>query len=281
MICTNCKGKKKFKDLECWCIAGKEDKTPSADCKMCSGKGKYNSTCPQCKGSGKSPDSYELTFINTDTKKQAVVVIDSNNLPALVMTEGQNPSYSDKIWRNWSLPYGDIFKNAFAELGVSEATHFMYYRDNPVEFGWGFHDIGVASNRMGWDPDPSHEELQESAKKAAGASFAWHASGGGTLVWEFRSRQTTEELLDKLYQIVSARGYAYQFQVTESNIATGESGWGLWLVSADTEETYAELAIAYDFDVALQSAIEHLEKSFNKIDRKIKKWKTQQPKKQN
>ncbi|KKR46383.1 MAG: hypothetical protein UT82_C0014G0042 [Parcubacteria group bacterium GW2011_GWB1_40_14] len=278
MVCTNCKGKKKFKNLECWCIAGKKDKIPLADCKMCSGKGKHNSTCPQCNGSGKSPDSYELTFINADIKKQAVVVIDSNNLPSIVMTEGQNSGYPDKTWRNWVLPYGDIFKKAFEDIGVSEATHFMYYRGIPIEFGWGFHDIGIASNRMGWDADPKPEELKRLAKRAVGASFAWQASQGRSLVWEFRSRQTTEELLDKLYQMVSARRYGYQFRVTEGNIATGESGWGLWLVSADGQETYAELAIAYDFDVALQSAIEYLDINFNKLDKKIKKLKAEQQK---
>ena len=247
---------------------------------MCSGKGKYNSACPQCKGSGKSPDSYELIFINADTKKQAVVVIGSNNLPALVMTEGQNSSYPAKTWRNWSLPYGDIFKNAFAEIGVSEATHFMYYRNSPIEFGWSFSDIVVADNRMGWDEDPKPEELQRLAKRAAGASFAWQVSQGGPLIWEFRSRQTTEELLEKLYQMVSVRGYTYQFEVTEGNIATGESGWGLWLVSADAKETHAELAVAYDFDVALQSGIEYWDKNYKRINRTVKKWKAEQAKKQ-
>ncbi|OHA47131.1 MAG: hypothetical protein A3A80_00940 [Candidatus Terrybacteria bacterium RIFCSPLOWO2_01_FULL_44_24] len=273
MQCTNCKGKKVFKNQKCWCLDGKKDKKPLANCKMCGGTGKFDSTCPYCNGSGQMPDMYTLTFVNSDNGKIVQRVLDLNNLPILRKTDSPNP-YKTRLSHicRYELLLNELLDEVMIELGCSRQSHFLYFDNSPIEEWADFGSLMVwDSGYVQYKREPSEKEVEAVERSVIASHFGWKIGQGSSLIWEFRKRQTTEELLDKLYALVSSRGYSYEFRVTEGNIATGESGWGVWLVSKDGKERYAELAIAYTFDVALQSAIDYVQKDIDELDQRVKK----------
>ncbi len=147
----------------------------------------------------------------------------------------------------------------------------MLRNDSAIEFGWSFGNQHIARtvfSKKGAPekPLPTSSELNELALRALGSHFSWYSKDGSPIVWKFIKREPTCALLDSLYALVSRRGYSYEFRVAEGNIATGESGWGVWLTDAGGEQRYAELSIDYTLPVAVQNAILAVPKILDRAD---------------
>ncbi len=273
MICNNCKGRKIFKNLSCWCKEN-TDKKARPDCTRCGGTGTYDSQCSLCNGSGETPDIHTIVLINADSGAETRIIFDLTkplDEKLIISRKNKYPDWSETIWY---VDLARLFTDACGTIAVSEETHFMLHNNAAIEFGWSFGNQHIARtifSRKGVPkkPLPTSSELNELALRTLGSHFSWYSKDGSPIVWKFVKREPTCALLDSLYALVSPRGYSYEFRVTEGNIATGESGWGVWLTDTDGEQRYAELSIDYTLPVAVQNALLAVPKALDRADARI------------
>ena len=279
MKCHNCDGEGVFRNTLCWHCQKQYGDAPKPDCEVCRGQGGGDYACEYCAGTGETADQYSFLFTYWNVEE---LRLDLGNPP--LPRKGPHDS--------WRIPLDETFAEICEKLGVSEKTHFMYFEQQLLEFGWMFQFVSVYDNEIEWTwwqdlrrrwwrywawkwrwrqdwvkPRPSEAQLKAAAGRALGRHFAWYFREKGPeriAHVAFQERPPTEELLDYLYRRLFERGYSYEIRVWEGNIATGERGWDIFLTSADGETVYAELGIGYTLSVAVAEA---LNASFSVMDR--------------
>lgn len=208
---------------------------------------------------------YTFTLVNEETGSTKQLVIDALNPPPLQKRIHEIKTTPPTWEIVWSIDIYSLFIDTCKEIGVSPETHTMYVDDGIIEFGWHFSSCHVANIRSKNKRETrSRSFLRDKTQTAIAQTFSWFANKKDpeVFVYTFKVRRSTEQLLDDLYVLLAPHGYSYSLRVWEGNIATGESGWSVCLLSLDENRALEEIACQYLLHTALQDACDKMQKRF-------------------
>lgn len=271
MRCEHCDGIGKSKNTKCMCIHLSDDKNnpqPVPNCPRCGGTGETEYECYYCNGTGVQYEIFYLQFRNT-AGEVVDISFDLQQPIPLKMAESSNSLYPEKTIKFWRTNEHDLIEKAITALGYESMEDVFVLADGRYgrayeTLGMFFYESPVGSNRAGHDPDPTEAELQTAAKKELRTRFTrcfGETSEEKPYLLRVVAKPSVDELLLDLEDgcVGLGEGFGFSIIVREGNIATGESGWQVFLTKPKPEITHLqEIGIAYDLAEALANAVEHV-----------------------
>ncbi len=266
ITCLNCRGACSF-NVTCMCTEGglvyndyktgesdslREKGEPDKECGSCHGSGRYDASCPICKGHGSSYLYPELTLINETTGVSKTVVLNATRLIAegILPVLGTNNAY--------------VIKLTSLQLAIAEELGMDRKRVKGTADNYGLYEIDdprsdIYIYRAHIDPKDSGQDalklIQEQIVRKYTHDFSAEYDENGVVRGKIIRLIQSKPLNESLRQLIQLAGvHGYRVGYCRRFLETGSTGPAIILL--DQNGTPLEqLSSDYSLSVAVQEAL--------------------------